>query len=147
MAGRCALPRLPLRGLRHAVEVRHASFADPRFIRLLRRHNVALVVADTAGRHPYAEDVTADFVYIRLHGDAEVYVSGYGDAALDGWATRIRQWSLGGEAADARKFASLAPPRRSSRDVYCYFDNDAKVHAPFDAQSLRRRIEAWQPAQ
>jgi uncharacterized protein YecE (DUF72 family) len=100
------------------------------------------VVADTAGRHPYAEDVTADFVYIRLHGDTELYASGYSDAALDHWAARIRHWANGGEAADARKFASLAPPRRSSRDVYCYFDNDAKVHAPFDAQSLQRRIEA-----
>lgn len=142
MAGRCALPQQPLRRLRHAVEVRHDSFADPRFVRLLRRHNVALVVADTDGRHPYAEDVTADFVYIRLHGDTELYASGYSDAALDRWAARIRRWANGGEAADAHKFASLAPPRRSSRDVYCYFDNDAKVHAPFDAQSLRRRIEA-----
>jgi Uncharacterized conserved protein len=56
---------------------------------------VALVVADTAGRHPYVEDVTADFVYIRLHGDTELYTSGYSDAALERWADRIRRWADG----------------------------------------------------
>lgn len=141
MKGRSALPSQKNRRLRHAVEVRHESFADADFIRLLRRENVALVIADTAGRFPYAEDVTADFLYLRLHGDEELYVSGYGDAALDMWAARIGRWRDGGEPKDARKIASLAPKRRASRDVYCYFDNDAKVRAPFDAAGLIRRLQ------
>ena len=83
----------------------------------------ALVIADTAGRYPYAEEVTTDFVYVRLHGSRELYVSGYTDAELDVWAARIGQWGTQG------------------RDVYVYFDNDAKVHAPFDALRLRGAIE------
>ena len=109
-------------------------------MRLLRRHNVALVVADTAGRWPLLEDVTADFVYIRLHGDEELYVSGYTDDALDMWARRIDAWAHGREPEGARKASALQPKRRASRDVYCYFDNDAKVHAPFDAQNLALKL-------
>ena len=140
MSGRTALPTQPNRRLRHAVEIRHDSFRDDAFVRLLRRHDVALVVADTAGRWPLLEDVTADFVYIRLHGDEELYVSGYTDEALDMWARRIDAWSRGAEPDDARKASSLKPRRRASRDVYCYFDNDAKVHAPFDAQTLAMKL-------
>ena len=77
------------RPLRHAVEVRHPSFAAPEAVSLLRRHGVALVVADTAGKFPVTHDVTADFVYVRLHGDVELYTSGYDDAALEIWASRI----------------------------------------------------------
>ena len=58
-----------VRPLRHAMEIRHRSFVDPRFIEMLRKHNVALVVAETAQRWPLPCDVIADFVYIRLHGD------------------------------------------------------------------------------
>ena len=140
MSGRTALPGQPNRRLRHAVEIRHESFRDDAFVRLLRRHDVALVVADTAGRWPLLEDVTADFIYIRLHGDEELYVSGYTQEALDLWARRIDAWSRGAEPDDARKASPLKPRRRASRDVYCYFDNDAKVHAPFDAQTLAKKL-------
>jgi uncharacterized protein YecE (DUF72 family) len=127
--------------LRHAIEIRHESFIDPAFVKLLRKHKVALVVADTAGKWPFLEDVTAVFLYIRLHGDEELYASGYSDEALDRWAARIRAWSLGGEVADAKKACpGLAPPARKSRDVYCYFDNDMKVHAPFDARKLMSKL-------
>jgi uncharacterized protein YecE (DUF72 family) len=128
------------RKLRHAIEIRHESFVDPAFVRLLRKHRVALVVADTAGKWPYCEDVTADFMYLRLHGDKEIYASGYTDEALDRWAARIRAWSAGSEPPDARKIADLPPPARKSRDVYCYFDNDMKVKAPFDAKRLMERL-------
>ena len=128
------------RRLRHALEIRHESFICEDFIALLRRHRVALVVADTAGRWPYLEDVTADFVYLRLHGDQALYTSGYGDAALERWAARIRAWSRGGEPADAVRASDRPPPQRAGRDVYCYFDNDAKVHAPFDARELMRKL-------
>ena len=141
MKGRTALPSGDSHPLRHAVEIRHPSFAQTAFIRLLRRHRIALVIADSAGRFPYAEDVTADFLYLRLHGDKELYVSGYSDTALERWADRICRWTTGSEPEDAQKFSDLAPLKRKSRDLYCYFDNDAKVHAPFDAIRLREKLE------
>ena len=147
MQGRTALPAQPNRRLRHALEVRHDSFDDPAFVRLLRRHRVALVVADSAGRYPCPADVTADFLYLRLHGDEQLYTSGYGDAALDLWATRIAHWADGGEPGGMRRFLDAPAPRRRRRDVYCYFDNDAKVRAPFDAQSLYERLRRLRAGQ
>jgi uncharacterized protein YecE (DUF72 family) len=125
--------------LRHAFEVRSPSCFCPELAELLRAHNAALVLADTAGKWPYAEELTADFVYVRLHGAEELYASGYGDAQLDWWAARIREWARGGEPADAPRITGVPAPRRP-RDVYVYFDNDAKVHAPFDALRLAGRL-------
>jgi uncharacterized protein YecE (DUF72 family) len=115
------------RPLRHALEVRHPSFADAGFLDVLRRAGVALCVADSAGRWPYLEAVTADFVYVRLHGNKRLYVSGYGRAALDAWAARVARW------------------RARGRDVYVYFDNDVKVRAPFDALNLAARLGKGAP--
>jgi uncharacterized protein YecE (DUF72 family) len=113
----------------------------PSFVALLRKHDIALVVADTAGKWPYVEEVTASFVYLRLHGDKQLYTSGYTDAALDRWAARIRAWQGGAQPRDAAHIAGASAPRaRKSRDVYCYFDNDAKVHAPFDAMRLAEKL-------
>jgi uncharacterized protein YecE (DUF72 family) len=128
------------RHIRHAVEVRHESFCDPSFVAMLRRHRIALVVADTAGKWPYCEDVTADFVYVRLHGDKEIYASGYGDAALDRWAARLDAWSRGSEPRRAERISSRPAPKRARREVYCYFDNDIKVKAPFDALRLIEKL-------
>jgi uncharacterized protein YecE (DUF72 family) len=137
------------RPLRHAMEVRHPTFMNPEFFALLREYNVAFVVADTAGKFPYAEDLTADFVYIRLHGAEKLYVSGYNDRALDWWAKRIDLWRKGRQPRDAKLIADykIDPPSRSygaagnrSKDVFVYFDNDAKVHAPFDAIRLSERL-------
>lgn len=127
--------------IRHAIEVRNPSFEDEAFIALLRRHRVALVIADTAGRWPLLEDLTADFVYLRLHGDRELYASGYSDEALNGWATRIAAWQLGRQLPQARLASSIAAAR-GRRDVFCYFDNDVKVHAPYDAAHLAARLGA-----
>ncbi|MFM0394623.1 DUF72 domain-containing protein [Paraburkholderia phytofirmans] len=129
------------RRLRHAVEIRHASFMDPAFIELLRQYDTALVVSDSTEPWPLVEDVTADFVYIRLHGTESRYSGAYADEALDDWAARIDAWRRGSQPADARLIAPhLRPPARTRRDVYCYFDNDAKTHAPFDAQRLMERL-------
>ena len=106
------------RPLRHVLEVRHPTFVTPAFVDLLREHDIGLVVADTAGKWPFMEDVTSSLVYVRLHGAEELYVSGYDDDALAQWAARIQRWADDG------------------RDVYVYFDNDVKVHAPYDAQRL-----------
>lgn len=103
------------RPVRHALEVRHHSFRSDRALELLRRHGVAMVVADTAGRWPLIEEPTSDHMYVRLHGDQELYVSGYSDAALDAWATRILGWSADG------------------LDVHAYFDN-----ARLGARAVRR---------
>ena len=135
------------RPLRHAVEIRHPSFVDPAFIALLRRHSIALVVADTAGHWPLLEDLTADFVYVRLHGDKELYASGYGDAALDRWAERIGAWRARQRRSPTRAWRRRARRRGAPRrDVYCYFDNDVKVHAPYDAAHLAARLGACRPA-
>jgi uncharacterized protein YecE (DUF72 family) len=140
MAGRAYLQIDAVRPLRHAIEVRHESFRDPAFIALLRKYNVALVVADTAGKWPDFEDVTADFVYIRLHGEHELYASGYEEASLGRWAERIRAWAAGSQPDDARLASSVAPAPGTGRDVYCYFDNDIKVRAPFDALRLMEML-------
>jgi uncharacterized protein YecE (DUF72 family) len=143
--GRMSLAIDRKRPLRHAVEIRDESFRDPAFIAMLRRHRVALVVADTAGKWPLMEDLSADFVYLRLHGDEELYASGYSDEALARWAERIRTWSTGGQVPDAHLASPRPAPRRAKRDVYCYFDNDVKVHAPYDAATLMRKLGIASP--
>jgi uncharacterized protein YecE (DUF72 family) len=141
MKGRVRLAAGARRALRHAIEVRHESFVDPSFIDLLREHRIALVVAETAGQWPMAQDVTADFIYVRLHGDKELYRSGYSDRALSRWAARILAWRHGSQPADAPTISG-EPPSRQPRDVYCYFDNtDVKLRAPVDAQNLMRKLQ------
>jgi uncharacterized protein YecE (DUF72 family) len=133
------------RPLRHALEIRHESFRNPEFIALLRRHQVALVVADTAGKWPLLEDLTADFVYVRLHGNEELYVSGYTDAALRAWARKIQTWRKGGNPRGPRTTAPLAKPAAAGRDVFVYFDNDVKSRSPYDAMSLAHRLGLGPP--
>jgi uncharacterized protein YecE (DUF72 family) len=120
--------------LRYAIEIRHESFRRPDFIALLRKHDVALVVADTVD-WPLLFDVTADFVYCRLHGSEQLYASGYESDALGVWAKRVVSWSQGRELRDG-ECAHHLKARAAARDVFVYFDNDAKVRAPFDAQAL-----------
>jgi len=141
MKGRVRLGIDAKRELRHAIEIRHESFLNSSFVELLRAHRIALVIAETAGHWPLYEDLTADFVYVRLHGDQELYRSGYDDAALTRWAQRIRAWSAGREPSDARKIVDVKLPRGGARDVYCFFDNtDATLRAPFDAQTLMKKL-------
>jgi uncharacterized protein YecE (DUF72 family) len=128
MTGRSRLAIDAKRPLRHAIEIRHPSFMNDDFISLLRRYDLGLVVADTAGKWPKMFHVTSDFVYVRLHGDVKIYTSGYSERALASWARRIRGWA------------------KEGRDVYVYFDNDVKVRAPFDALNLMRNLHLeWRP--
>lgn len=127
------------RPLRHAVEIRHESFRDPRFVDMLRDHNVALVCADTVA-WPRLMDLTSDFVYCRLHGEEDLYASGYTDAALDDWARRVRAWARGGEPADAERVGPKARLRPQGRDVFVFFDNSVKVKSPENAKSLMDRL-------
>lgn len=122
--------------MRHAIEVRHDSFACPAFVALLRKYKAALVIADTGGRWPEFEDITADFVYLRLHGANQTYESGYSDEQLEHWAARIGCWSQGRQVNDAKLISDVAAPTRSARDVFCFFDNTMKVKAPENARRL-----------
>lgn len=124
--------------LRHALEVRHRSFCVPEFVELLRRHDIALVCADTVD-WPLLMDLTSDFVYCRLHGSRELYRSGYSAAELGRWAKRIRAWRDGKPMRDGTFVGT--PAKAMPRDVYVYFDNTDKLMAPRDAQALMRRLE------
>jgi uncharacterized protein YecE (DUF72 family) len=108
--------------LRHAVEVRNPSFATDAWRSLLERHHVASVTADTAGKYPRIDWTTADFAYARLHGEKELYTSGYDEESLKRWAAWVRKHL------------------RSGRDAFVYFDNDVKVRAPVDAMALIERL-------
>jgi uncharacterized protein YecE (DUF72 family) len=126
---------LPDQPIRHALEVRGKSFFVPALVRIARKHRIALVVSDAAS-WPRIEDVTADFVYVRLHGRLRTYASAYSDRDLADWAARIRAWAAGGEPADAQRITAAARPRKRGRDVYVYFDNDYEANAPNDALRL-----------
>ena len=107
--------------IRHALEFRSETFCTDEAFALLREHDIACVVSDSAGRWPMADAVTSDLVYVRLHGDQELYASGYSDRALDRWAEKCLAWS-------------------EQADVVVYFDNDAKGFAPYDALRLKERL-------
>ena len=139
VAGRAQTEYTAGPALCHAIEVRNDSFVNREFVDLLRAYGVALVIAETGKRWPEYEDVTADFVYVRLHGTDQLYVSGYGDDALDHWADRIRAWSTGREPPQARRLGPAAK-RVAQRDVFCYFDNTAKREAPRNALRLSRKL-------
>jgi uncharacterized protein YecE (DUF72 family) len=111
------------RPLRYALEPRHMSFATDEALAALTECAVALVVADSAGKWPRFEQAVGPLVYARLHGDTELYASGYTDKALDEWAERLRAWTADG------------------RDAFVYFDNDMKGYAPHDARKLIARLE------
>lgn len=127
------------RRLRHALEVRSEAFLVPELVRLARRAGVALVCSD-APAWPRTDEITAGFVYVRLHGSRRLYASRYSDAELERWAARIEAWQQGGDAPDAHRITASPPPRRVSRDVYVYFDNDYEANAPNDALRLIERL-------
>jgi uncharacterized protein YecE (DUF72 family) len=120
--------------IRHAMEVRHESFRDPAFVDLLRRHDIALVCADTVD-WPLLMDLTSDFVYVRLHGSRKLYHSQYSPAEIGRWASRIDAWRRGRAMQDGT-FAGKPLDGNKPRDVFVYFDNTDKLHAPHDAAAL-----------
>lgn len=147
MTGRAVLSIDAVRPLRHAIEIRNETFLDPSFITLLRRHNVALVIADTSERWPQPHDVTADFLYLRLHGATELYRSNYSDAELRRWANRVRAWSVGDQPDETKCVMPNATVQRIPRDVFCYFDNTDKLHAPRNARRVMQMLGIkWEPS-
>jgi uncharacterized protein YecE (DUF72 family) len=130
-----------VRPVRHAVEFRHESFLTERFTKLLREHNMALVVADVASKFPTAEDVTADWVYVRLHGSRQLYASGYTPREIKTWSEKVKAWHQGGEPAKARRIGGKAPAVKAGRDVFVFFDNtDVKLRAPVDARRMAETL-------
>jgi uncharacterized protein YecE (DUF72 family) len=124
--------------LRHAIEARHPSFVDPRFLALARSHNVALVVADS-DVYPQIADVTGDFVYVRLQRGSDDEPLGYREAALDLWAERARIWAAGGEPVGLPRIEPATAPS-VPRPVFLFFINRGKVRAPAAAQALIARL-------
>lgn len=105
---------------RHTLEVRHPSWINDRLFVILKEHNIAFCIADTAGRYPYHEVVTSDFVYIRLHGSKKLYASEYSEKELQAWAKKIKGWG---------------------KDTYLYFDNDFEGYAVKNAKRLKEILD------
>jgi uncharacterized protein YecE (DUF72 family) len=124
--------------LRHAIEVRHESFATAEFVALARRHRVAIVIAGDS-RFPLIADLTAPFVYARIMGTQASRREGYGKAALDRWAERAREWAAGGAPDDLPRLAKDAP-KRAARDVFLYVIRGAKARNPAAAMALIERL-------
>jgi uncharacterized protein YecE (DUF72 family) len=113
------------RGIRHAVEIRNASFVDAGFIELMRANDIAIVHTNGPER-PHLDELTSDFVYARLSSGPDHHAEGYDDETLDEWTARIEGWRTG------------HPPR----DVFVYFNNPAGElpHTPFNALRLIERL-------
>ena len=127
------------RPLQHVLEPRHDSFFVDEAVELARAQGVALAFSHQSS-WPYTEEITADFVYLRLHGPRRVYSSGYHESELEEWAERISLWAQGSEPPDAVRITDFPLPGSGRRDVYAYFDNDVKSAAPFDALTLKARL-------
>jgi uncharacterized protein YecE (DUF72 family) len=131
-----SLPRrLGGRRLQHVFEPRNESFFVPEMAWLARDHGVAIAFSHSSV-FPYTEELTAGIVYLRLHGPRQVYSSAYTGRDMEDWARRIETWAKGSEPDDAVRFTDLEPPRRKTRPVYVYFDNDLGGHAPRQATEL-----------
>jgi uncharacterized protein YecE (DUF72 family) len=132
------LPRaLNGRALRHAIHVRHESFATPAFIDLCRAANVANVFAQSID-YPAIADVTADFAYVRIEDAVAAEPQGFDAATLDTWAKRARTWATGG-APEGLPYVSdtlAATPR----DTFVFVINGAKERAPAAAMALIERV-------
>jgi len=121
--------------LRHALEVRHASFLNREFLDIVRRHRVAVVYADDAA-YPGCGDLTSSFVYARLRRSAASVATGYSLAALKQWSRRAETWARGGDPAGLPRIAPKPTTAETPREVFIYFINGAKERAPAAAQRL-----------
>ncbi len=108
------------KGYRYTLEIRHPSWISAESMEILKEYQVAFCVSDTAGRFPYHEAITANFIYIRLHGSKKLYASDYTEAELREWVRKIGEWN---------------------KDTHVYFDNDFGAYAPKNAQRLKQILE------
>ena len=126
------------RAIRHALEVRHASFRSPEFVALAREHGVAIVLAGDS-EHPQIADPTAPFVYARIMGTAEGEAAGYAQPELDRWAERAKIWAAGG-MPDGLQTVTPQSSDAVARDVYLYVIGGHKVRNPAAAMALIERL-------
>ena len=105
----------------YSFEFRHASWFAPAIYQLLKKHQVALCIAESP-RWPCQEEITANFIYLRFHGAGSLYSSKYTDKELKNWAKKIKKWL-------------------KNRDVYVYFNNDAYGYAIKNAQALKKLVK------
>ncbi|WP_277187217.1 DUF72 domain-containing protein [Caballeronia sp. BR00000012568055] len=126
--------------IRHALEVRHESFADAAFIKLARKYKVAVVMAGDS-KYPQIADVTAPFVYARIMGTTEKQKNGYAKAALDRWAERAKEWAAGGAPADLQTVSETAAAKAKSRDVFIYVISGFKERNPAAAMEIIKRLK------
>lgn len=132
-------PELKGRQLRHVIEVRHDSFKTPRFVDQLRSRGIATVFTDKEDV-PNLRDVTANFVYVRLHRSSESCAAGYPLEQLDDWAERALRWSRGESPAGAKLIEDGKISQASSREVFVYAIDGFKRKAPFAAMALIDRL-------
>ena len=111
------------RGERFVFEFRNYTWYTAEIYTLLRKYNCAFCIYELGG-HESPQVVTADFVYIRLHGPGNKYQGSYNNDRLKKWAEHLLQWSEDG------------------KDVYIYFDNDQEAFAIFNALTLRDMVRA-----
>ena len=104
---------------RHAIEVRHKSFVNKNFFDLLNAHNVAWVLAHTGPA--YTEEVTADFIYVRMHGEDKAFKKGHPKKFLQEWVKKLKEWGR--------------------KENFIYFDTEAKKFAPYDAMELAKMVK------
>jgi uncharacterized protein YecE (DUF72 family) len=128
------------RKLRHVVEVRHASFCVPEFVRLLRKHETAVVFSEHE-KYPAIADVAADFLYLRLQKADDALETGYPLEAIADWAARVRTWIDGGTPADL-PHVETTPAKAKPRDIFVYFIHEGKVRAPAAAMALIEKLKA-----
>jgi uncharacterized protein YecE (DUF72 family) len=128
------------RAIRHALEVRHESFADAAFIKLARKYKVAVVTAGDS-KYPQIADVTAPFVYARIMGTTEKQKNGYAKAALDRWTARAKEWAAGGAPEDLQTVSTAAAAKAKSRDVFIYVISGFKERNPAAAMEMIKRLK------
>jgi len=137
--------RLGSLALRHAMEVRHASFMTPEYLALARRHGVATVFADS-DEYPSFADASADFVYARLMKTEPLLESGYAPEGIAAWAARARDWTLGREPAGLARVAPPVADETRPRDAYLFFISGAKERAPAAAVATLAALGLTPPA-
>ncbi len=124
--------------LRHAIQVRHESFAVPAFIDMCRKAGVAIVYADSP-QYPAIADVTGDFVYARLEAGEDDNPLCYPEADFPRWSAAAKSWANGGRPEGLPYVEDKSPPA-TPRETFIFFIHGGKVRAPAAAQELMRRL-------
>ena len=125
--------------LNQVVEVRHASFAIPRFAELARDAGVTIAYVDAEG-WPNIADLTGDVVYARLQRGDDALAAAYPPGELDSWAGRAKTWAKGNPPSDLKLLAESAASKPRPRDVFIYFIHEGKLRAPAAAMALIERL-------